>query len=237
MDEVRENKRELEQYIELYKEHSIFYQRKYDKSEEAISKLNKELTNYRQAAKILTNNLEKTQKELMELMEERKINREIKERYDLQTKEFDKIYDKLQNVKYRDISTFILDYFICLLNDRDYDFVMNSTYRTAVDFIIKEINTDNYSNYKMLLLKEGVSLGELLNVLIEHKFEFNNVTHDSAKIEEEFIRLIIGFKNEEMGRKFQILFEKTPLLKTFCFVKRNEITRAQIRNTISGFKK
>jgi hypothetical protein len=228
---------EFEQYIELYKEHSIFYKRKYDKSEEEISKLNNELTNYRQAAKILTNNLEKSQNKLKELMEERKSNREIKEKYDLQTKEFDKIYDKLQNVKYRDISTFIIDYFICLLNDSDYDFVMNSTYRTAVDFIIKEINTDNYSNYKRLLLNEGISLGELLNVLIEHKFEFNSVTHDSAKIEEEFIRLIIGFKNEEMGRKFQILFEKTPLLKTFCFVKRNEITRAQIRNTISGFKK
>lgn len=121
---------------------------------------------------------------------------------------------------------------MCILNDRDYNNALNSTYRTAVYYILKEIGNDNYKNYRNILSKEGIIIRDLLNILLEHKLEYNSVTHDSIKKENDFIELINEFKNEETGKKFHLLFDKTPLLKRFCFVKQNGLTREQIKNAI-----
>ena len=222
---------ELEQLIKLHQENSSFLVDENQKNLNLISKLKNEINNYQRNAKELTDNLENAK---IKLNQADKKELEMKEKFAIQKKEYDKIYDNLQNIKYRDICSFIIEYFICLLNDEDYKTAMESNYKTAVQFIVKEINSSKYSNYRIMLSKENINLKELLSVLIEHKLEFNSVTHDSKKKEDEFIRLIVGFKDEKMGQKFRILFNKTPLLKTFCFVRRNEISRAQIRDTISG---
>ena len=110
--------------------------------------------------------------------------------------------------------------------------MMNSDYTTAVKCILKEINTPKYRKYKEMLSEIGIDFTKLFNVLLDYKWEYNSVTHDSQKKEEEFIRLIKEFEDEETGEKFKLLFDKTPLLKKFCFVKRNNITREQVQNAI-----
>ena len=142
------------------------------------------------------------------------------------------LFNELQNIKYRDISNYIIDYFVCILSDEDYEVAMNSEYKDAVKYIIKEINNSNYVNYKNLLTKEGIDIEVLFKVLLKHKREYNTVTHGDYKEEEEFIRLIIDFENDEMGNKFKLLFNKTPLLKKYCFGKRNHITRFEIKEAM-----
>ena len=152
-----------------------------------------------------------------------------------QEKDYNNIYNELENIKYRDISSYIIDFFICILNDKDYDIALSSTYRTAVDYIENEISSNNYKNYRDMLLKEGIIISDLFNVLLDHKLEFNSVTHGSYKELKEFIKLIKEFKTEKIGQKFELLFDKTPLLKNFCFVKRNGITRSQIKRALLTF--
>ena len=148
-----------------------------------------------------------------------------------QTKQFEKLYEESQNIKYRDICSYIIDYYICLLDEEHYNAALDSDYNTAISYIINEINI-NFEKYKNLLLKDEIILDDLLNILLKHKNEYNSITHDSEKKEEEFIRLITNFENEEIGKKFKLLFNKTPLLKKFCFTKNNEITRDKIKNAI-----
>lgn len=110
-----------------------------------------------------------------------------------QEQNLEDLFNELQNIKYRDISNYIIDYFVCILNDEDYEVAMNSEYKDAVKYIIKEINNSNYVNYKNLLTKEGIDIEVLFKVLLKHKREYNTVTHGDYKEEEEFIRLIIDF--------------------------------------------
>ena len=223
---------ELEQLIKLHQENSSFLVNENQKNLIEISKLNNDINNYKQNAKELIDNLEKTRIKLNKT--ENKVL-EMKERIAFQKKEYDKIYENFQKIKNRDICSFIIEYFICLLNDEDYN-IGKSNYKTAVEFIVKEINISKYANYRIMLSKENIDLKELLSLLIEHKLKLNSAINDSDKKEEEFIKLIVNLKDETMGQKFRILFNKTPLLKTFCFVGRNEITRAQIRDAISRLK-
>ena len=90
---------------------------------------------------------------------------------------------------------------------------MNSEYKDAIKYIIKEINNSNYINYKKLLTKEGIDIEALFKVLLTHKKEYNTVTNEGYKEEEEFIRLIIDFENDEMGNKFKLLFNNSFIKK------------------------
>ena len=50
-----------------------------------------------------------------------------------------------------------------------------------------------------MLLKEGIIISDLFNILLDHKLEFNSVTHDSNKELKDFIKLIKEFKTEKIG--------------------------------------
>jgi len=228
--------------IELYKENCSFLQNENNKSNQIIDDLLKEANDYKievnslneriqslsQSAKKLSQNLkEATQK----LSNEKIKTNNLQSKLSSQTKQFEKLYEESQNIKYRDICTYIIDYFVCILDDNHYNVAINSDYSTAISYIVDEINT-NFENYKNLLLKDAIVLSDLLNVLLKHKNGYYYITHDCEMEEEKFIRLITSFENEEMGKKFKLLFKNTPLLKKFCFNKSDEITREKIRNAI-----
>ena len=52
-------------------------------------------------------------------------------------KVFNKLYDELKNKKFWDNYNYIIEYFVCLLNDNKYNIAINSTYRNAVYFVLK----------------------------------------------------------------------------------------------------
>ena len=162
----------------------------------------------------------------------KKKNEDLNNNLMKQEQNLEDLFNELQNIKYRDISNYIIDYFVCILSDEEYEVAMNSEYKDAVKYIIKEINNNNYINYKNTLTKEGIDIEILFKVLLKHKKEYNTVTHGGYKEEDEFIRLIIDFENDEMGNKFKLLFNKTPLLKKYCFDERNHITRFEIQEAI-----
>ena len=155
------------------------------------------------------------------------------------------MFEELQNIKYRDVSNYIIDYFICILNDEDYKVAMNSEYKDAVKYIVDEIkNNKNYNVYNILLNEEDINIENLFKILLKHKkiynskynSKYNSITQESDKEEEELIRLIIKFENEDIAKKFKCLFSKTPLLKKYCFEKRNHITSIQIKDAILNLK-
>ena len=219
--------------IELFKENCSFLKNENNQSHQTIENLLKMTNQYENEvntlnakienlsntlnAKIknLSQNLKKTNQELFN---EKKRNEDLNNQLAEQDQNYENLFNELQNIKYRDICNYIIDYFACILSDEDYEVAINSDYKEAVKYIIKEINNNNYINYKNLLSKENIDIEALFNVLLKHKKEYNIVTHDSYKEEEEeFIRLIIDFENDDMGNKFKILFNKTPLLKKYCF--------------------
>ena len=237
------NENDLIQNIELHQENNNFLQNENNKGIQTIKELKTEIKNYQLKTNILSGNIQTLnetirtlsndlKKSNAKLEDEKKNKIKLLTQLEFNKKDYEKLNDGLQNVKYRDICSYIIDYYICILNNTEYNYVLNSNYKTAVDFIIKEINTQKYLNYKNILLKEGIDIAELLNVLLDHKLEYISVNYDSKKKEEEFIRLIKNLKSEEIGEKFKLLFDKTPLLKKFCFMKRNNITREEIQKTI-----
>lgn len=227
---------DLMQNIELQMENNSFLQDENKKGRETIATLKNEINKYKNDIQILNGNIQTLSQNLdkskSKLIEEERQNSNLLFQLEAQQKNYKDLHNELQNIKYRDICSYIIDYFMCILNDRDYNNALNSTYRTAVYYILKEIGNDNYKNYRNILSKEGIIIRDLLNILLEHKLEYNSVTHDSIKKENDFIELINEFKNEETGKKFHLLFDKTPLLKRFCFVKQNGLTREQIKNAI-----
>jgi len=60
----------------------------------------------------------------------------------------------------------------------------------------------------------------------------NSIVHDGERKEQEFIRLIKDKEGSNMSEQFKSLFNETPLLRQFCFVKENGITRQQIQTAI-----
>ena len=214
--------------IELYKENCSFLQTENNKSNQIIDDLLKEINNYQIEVNSLNGRIQETSRKLSN---EKMKSNNLQLQLSSQTKQFEKLYEESQNIKYRDICSYIIDYYICLLDEEHYNAALDSDYNTAISYIINEINI-NFEKYKNLLLKDEIILDDLLNILLKHKNEYNSITHDSEKKEEEFIRLITNFENEEIGKKFKLLFNKTPLLKKFCFTKNNEITRDKIKNAI-----
>jgi len=123
-------------------------------------KLNKtEVNSLKGKVQSLSENLIKTTKSLFK----EKCNlKNLESQLSSQTKLYEQLYEESQNIKYRDICSYIIDYFTCILDDENYDYVMNSDYKTAITYIVNEINT-NYTNYKTILLKDKIILGDLLN--------------------------------------------------------------------------
>ena len=220
---------DLQMKIELYKENSSFLQNENNKSNQTIDNLLKETNSLNERIQSLLQNA----KELSQKLSNEKVKlNNLKSQFASQAKQFEKLYEESQNIKYRDICRYIFDYFISILNDEEYVIAIKSDYKTAISYVENEINR-HYGNYKSLLVKDKIVLGELLNVLLKHKKEYNSVTHDCVKEEAEFIRLITNFESEKIGEKFELLFNNTPLLKNFCFNKRNEIiTKDEIKNAI-----
>ena len=94
------------------------------------------------------------------------------------------------------------------------------------------MKNDKYEKYKNTLLKKGIIINDLLEILLETKFDSNILQQETIIKENEFIKLIEEKNGKEIGNKFEILFKETPLLRQFCFAKGNGITRNQIKNAI-----
>ena len=200
------NENDLIQNIELHQENSIFLKNENNKGIQTIKELEAEIKKYQLNTDILSGNIQTLRSDLRKSNEKLAIEKKKKiqliTQLDNNKKEYDKLYDEMQNVKYRDICSYIIDYYICILNDEDYDFVMKSNYITAVNYILQEIDNPKYHKYKEILSEIGIDFSKLLKVLLDYKWEYNSVTHDSQKKEEEFIRLIKEFEDEETGEKF-----------------------------------
>ena len=220
----------LEQNIRLQIEHNEYLKNENNKRNETIKSLKKEVGDYSQKVITLNENIQNLYKKLKE---EEKENAILVSQLEVQNKKFKKLYDELQNIKYRDVCSYIIDYFVCLLSDNEYRIAMASTYGSAVDYVLKEIGKEKYEKYNDLLVKNGIIISDLFDFLLGYKFDFNSIVHDcKRKEEEEFIRLIKEIKGKKLSEQFESLFNETPLLRQFCFEKRNEITRIQIKNAI-----
>ena len=229
------NIEDLSLRMELFKENCAFLKNENIKGNQIIENLQKMTNQYENEVNTLNEKIEVLSKNLkntnQELSKKKKKNKDLNNNLMKQEQNLEDLFNELQNIKYRDISNYIIDYFVCILSDEDYEVAMNSEYKDAVKYIIKEINNSNYINYKNLLTKEGIDIEILFKLLLKHKKEYNTVTYEGYK-EEEFIRLIIDLENDEMGNKFKLLFNKTPLLKKYCFDKRNHITRFEIQEAM-----
>jgi len=68
-------------------------------------------------------------------------------------------------LKYRNICIYIIDYFVCLLNDYEYNIAINSTYGSAVDYVLKEIKNTKYYKYNDAINKKGITIEKLFEFL------------------------------------------------------------------------
>ena len=138
------NENDLIQNIELHQENSIFLKNENNKGIQTIKELEAEIKKYQLNTDILSGNIQTLRSDLRKSNEKLAIEKKKKiqliTQLDNNKKEYDKLYDEMQNVKYRDICSYIIDYYICILNDEDYDFVMKSNYITAVNYILQEID-------------------------------------------------------------------------------------------------
>lgn len=230
------NENNLEQNIMLEMENNEYLKNENNKRNETIKTLKKEIGNYNKEVITLNAQIQNLSKNLMKsnnkLKEEEKENVILTSKLEEKDKKFKKLRDELQNIKYRDICSYIIDYFVCLLNDNEYRIAMESTYGKAVNYVLKEMEKNNYEKYNDLLAKNGIIISDLFKFLLGYKFDFNSIVHDCKRKEEEFIRLIKDIKGKKFSDQFEALFNETPLLRQFCFEKRNEITRIQIKNAI-----
>ena len=101
--------------------------------------------------KIFSQNIKETEKNLKE-EKLKKLNYISK--LESKEKEMKKLYDELKNIKYRCILRYIIDYFICLLNNNEYKIVKESNYGNAINYIVEEMKNDKYEKYKNTLLKK-----------------------------------------------------------------------------------
>ena len=238
------SKNNLEQNIELQIEDIKFLKNENDKGIETINKLEKEIGNYtiseenlnrevetlNERIQTLSQNLKETSKKLKE-EKNKKLN--FISQLEENSKNLNKIYDELKNKKkYKDICSYIIDYFICLLNDNEYNIALESTYEKVVDYVLQEIKNAKYEKYNDLLIKKGIYISDLFKLLLSHKFDFNSLVHDCNRKEKEFIKLIKESEGKKISDQFESLFNETPLLRKFCFEKDNGITRNQIQNAI-----
>ena len=60
----------------------------------------------------------------------------------------------------------------------------------------------------------------------------NSIVYDSENKEPKFIKSTQEKEGSNISQQFKSSFNETPLLRQFCFVKENGITRKQIQTTI-----
>ena len=227
---------DLEQNIQLQIEDNKYLKNENDKRNKRIDALQKELNTYIDEVQTLNGEVRvlngKVKTLSQKLNEEKKNTSDLTLKLEEKDKNLVKLHDELQNIKYRDVCSYIIDYFVCLLNDYEYNIAINSTYGSAVDYVLKEIKKTKYYKYNDAINKKGITIEKLLDFLLDHKLDMNSIVHDGERKEQEFIRLIKDKKGSDMSEQFKSLFNETPLLRQFCFVKENGITRQQIKTAI-----
>ena len=227
---------DLEQNIQLQIEDNKYLKNENDKRNKRIDALQKELNTYIDEVQTLNGEVSvlngKVKTLSQKLNEEKKNTSDLTLKLEEKDKNLVKLHDELQNIKYRDVCSYIIDYFVCLLNDYEYNIAINSTYGIAVDYVLKEIKKTKYYKYNDAINKKGITIEKLLDFLLDHKLDMNSIVHDGERKEQEFIRLIKDKKGSDMSEQFKSLFNETPLLRQFCFVKENGITRQQIQTAI-----
>lgn len=227
---------DLEQNIQLQIEDNKYLKNENDKRNKRIDALQKELNTYKDEVQTLNGEVSvlngKVKTLSQKLNEEKKNTSDLTLKLEEKDKNLVKLHDELQNIKYRDVCSYIIDYFVCLLNDYEYNIAINSTYGSAVDYVLKEIKKTKYYKYNDAINKKGITIEKLLDFLLDHKLDMNSIVHDGERKEQEFIRLIKDKKGSDMSEQFKSLFNETPLLRRFCFVKENGITRQQIKTAI-----
>ena len=227
---------DLEQNIQLQIEDNKYLKNENDKRNKRIDALQKELNTYIDEVQTLNGEVSvlngKVKTLSQKLNEEKKNTSDLTLKLEEKDKNLVKLHDELQNIKYRDVCSYIIDYFVCLLNDYEYNIAINSTYGSAVDYVLKEIKKTKYYKYNDAINKKGITIEKLLDFLLDHKLDMNSIVHDGERKEQEFIRLIKDKKGSDMSEQFKSLFNETPLLRQFCFVKENGITRQQIQTAI-----
>ena len=227
---------DLEQNIQLQIEDNKYLKNENDKRNKRIDALQKELNTYIDEVQTLNGEVSvlngKVKTLSQKLTEEKKNTSDLTLKLEEKDKNLVKLHDELQNIKYRDVCSYIIDYFVCLLNDYEYNIAINSTYGSAVDYVLKEIKSTKYYKYNDAINKKGITIEKLLEFLLVHKLDMNSIVHDGERKEQEFIRLIKDKKGSDMSEQFKSLFNETPLLRRFCFVKENGITRQQIKTAI-----
>ena len=227
---------DLEQNIQLQIEDNKYLKNENDKRNKRIDALQKELNTYIGEVQTLNGEVSvlngKVKTLSQKLNEEKKNTSDLTLQLEEKDKNLVKLHDELQNIKYRDVCSYIIDYFVCLLNDYEYNIAINSTYGSAVDYVLKEIKKTKYYKYNDAINKKGITIEKLLDFLLDHKLDMNSIVHDGERKEQEFIRLIKDKKGSDMSEQFKSLFNETPLLRRFCFVKENGITRQQIKTAI-----
>ena len=227
---------DLEQNIQLQIEDNKYLKNENDKRNKRIDALQKELNTYIGEVQTLNGEVSvlngKVKTLSQKLNEEKKNTSDLTLQLEEKDKNLVKLHDELQNIKYRDICSYIIDYFVCLLNDYEYNIAIKSTYGSAVDYVLKEIKKTKYYKYNDAINKKGITIEKLLDFLLDHKLDMNSIVHDGERKEQEFIRLIKDKKGSDMSEQFKSLFNETPLLRRFCFVKENGITRQQIKTAI-----
>ena len=227
---------DLEQNIQLQIEDNKYLKNENNKRNKRIDALQKELNTYIDEVQTLNGEVSvlngKVKTLSQKLTEEKKNTSDLTLKLEEKDKNLVKLHDELQNIKYRDVCSYIIDYFVCLLNDYEYNIAINSTYGSAVDYVLKEIKKTKYYKYNDAINKKGITIEKLLDFLLDHKLDMNSIVHDGERKEQEFIRLIKDKKGSDMSEQFKSLFNETPLLRQFCFVKENGITRQQIKTAI-----
>ena len=227
---------DLEQNIQLQIEDNKYLKNENDKRNKRIDALQKELNTYKDEVQTLNGEVSvlngKVKTLSQKLNEEKKNTSDLTLQLEEKDKNLVKLHDELQNIKYRDICSYIIDYFVCLLNDYEYKIAINSTYGSAVNYVLKEIKNTKYYKYNDAINKKGITIEKLFEFLLVHKLDMNSIVHDGERKEQEFIRLIKDKEGSDMSEQFKSLFNETPLLRQFCFVKENGITRQQIKTAI-----
>ena len=227
---------DLEQNIQLQIEDNKYLKNENDKRNKRIDALQKELNTYKDEVQTLNGEVSvlngKVNTLSQKLNEEKKNTSDLTLKLEEKDKNLVKLHDELQNIKYRDVCSYIIDYFVCLLNDYEYNIAINSTYGSAVDYVLKEIKKTKYYKYNDAINKKGITIEKLFEFLLVHKLDMNSIVHDGERKEQEFIRLIEDKEGSDMSEQFKSLFNETPLLRRFCFVKENGITRQQIKTAI-----
>ena len=227
---------DLEQNIQLQIEDNKYLKNENDKRNKRIDALQKELNTYIDEVQTLNGEVSvlngKVKTLSQKLNEEKKNTSDLTLKLEEKDKNLVKLHDELQNIKYRDVCSYIIDYFVCLLNDYEYNIAINSTYGSAVDYVLKEIKKTKYYKYNDAINKKGITIEKLLDFLLDHKLDMNSIVHDGERKEQEFIRLIKDKEGSDMSEQFKSLFNETPLLRRFCFVRENGITRQQIKTAI-----